>query len=293
MEMTNQLGLPAPLVAAVVAADDYDRGNADYSISELLTPPRIRALRDQHRDDLVEDVSDRMWSLFGTMVHRILETSGQGNDLREQRFFASLDGLRISGKVDYMCLDAAKLSDYKFISVYKIKDGLPLEYEQQLNSYIWLLRQNGHSVAHADLVAILRDWYKGTAQRDPTYPQQGVVTIPIPIWSAEEQEEFLRSRLEAHVAANTDLPLCTDEDRWIRSSAAVMKKGRKTAVKRFASTADAQAWLDQQNDSASLYVESRGGEPVRCLSYCPVRSFCTQHADYLAGQSSTNPELWP
>lgn len=291
MQLTNNSNLPLPLVEAV-RRDDYDRGAADYSISELLTPPRIRALRDTYAADLVEDASDRMYSLFGRLIHQLLASTGAGNDLREQRFFAPLDGMTLSGQLDYMCLEKAALSDYKFVSVWKIKDGLPREYEEQINAYSWLLRRNGRCVKSAQIVAILRDWSKMQAKRDPSYPQQGVALLPVPLWEDAAIEEFLRSRLEAHVAANYELPLCTDEDRWIRSSAAVMKRGRKTAVKRFPNAEAAQLWLSQQSDASQLYVESRGGEPTRCLEYCPVAAFCTQHADYLAGQQSTNPNLW-
>jgi len=61
MKLTNNLRLPDPMVRAV-GNDSYTKGDADISVTELLTPPQLRALRIKHHDEIVEDVSDRIWS---------------------------------------------------------------------------------------------------------------------------------------------------------------------------------------------------------------------------------------
>ncbi len=75
MRLTNLLSLPQPIVDAV-ANDDYSRGNADISVTSLISPPRQVALLGQHYDELTEDVSDRIYSLFGKAIHKIIESGG-------------------------------------------------------------------------------------------------------------------------------------------------------------------------------------------------------------------------
>ena len=75
MRITNNLGLPQPIVDAV-SNDDYTRGIANISATGLLAPPRQAALLEAHGADLEEDASDRIFSLFGKAIHGILENGG-------------------------------------------------------------------------------------------------------------------------------------------------------------------------------------------------------------------------
>ena len=68
---------------------------------------------------------------------------------------------------------------------------------------------------------------------------------------------------------------CSDEERWLRASKwAVMKQGRKRAVKLYDNEREAQEHLNTLGGGHEL--EFRKGEPVRCLKYCPVATFCPQ-----------------
>lgn len=71
--ITNIAGLPTPMYNAL-SADTYV-GGGDISITRVIAPPRIVALRKQHESDIKEDAADRIWSLLGSSVHRILELS--------------------------------------------------------------------------------------------------------------------------------------------------------------------------------------------------------------------------
>ena len=42
MKLTNRFNLPEPFVAAV-SSDDYERGDAEYTTTELIKPSRIVA----------------------------------------------------------------------------------------------------------------------------------------------------------------------------------------------------------------------------------------------------------
>ena len=72
-----------------------------------------------------------------------------------------------------------------------------------------------------------------------------------------------------------DLPLCSAEDRWQKDNAwAVMKEGRKSAVRVFDNEKDAK---ELNKTDAKFYIEFRKGESVRCEKYCLVKEWCNQY----------------
>jgi hypothetical protein len=68
--LTNRLGLPQAVVDAV-ANDPYTRGDSDISVTQLIQPPYQRKLRQEV--EIVEDASDKIWSMVGQIGHGILE----------------------------------------------------------------------------------------------------------------------------------------------------------------------------------------------------------------------------
>ncbi len=177
------------------------------------------------------------------------------------------------------------LTDYKFTSVWAIKDSKE-EWEEQLNLYALLYRHNGFEVTKARIVAVLRDWSKLKASREPDYPQVGVVVREVPLWTVEAQEMFLSIRVlqhqKAEYLADDDLPMCTPEERWHKPDVwAVKKKGGKRAISGglFDSLIGASALVASENDRwngvKGLEIEHRPGEDTRCLHYCAVKEFCS------------------
>ena len=72
MVITNNAGYPEALVKAV-ENDSYSRGEGvDRSVTGLLAPPRQAALKEIHGHEIVEDVSDRTYALYGQLVHLLL-----------------------------------------------------------------------------------------------------------------------------------------------------------------------------------------------------------------------------
>lgn len=271
MKLTNRLNLPQPIVDAV-KNDSYSKDGADYSITGLLRPPRIAALEQKHFNELEEDASDRIWSLMGQVVHGILERADK-TGIAERRLSLEIEGIKISGQMDRFT--DGVLQDYKVVTVYKFKDGgVPKEYEEQLNCYAELLRQNGHPVTRLEIVGILRDWSKLESRRDETYPQTQIVVREVPLWPSEQAFKFLRERVILHKQAKGVLPLCTQEERWARPDTyAVIKQGAKRATRVYENEEEAIAHARQ---NSSLYVEKRPGENVRCQNYCSVSRFCAQ-----------------
>ena len=297
MRLTNDQNLPQPLVDAV-AADDYSRGAADISVTGLLGPPRIAELVRRYDDELTEDASERIYSLFGKAIHKILEESNRVG-IAEQRLFMTVGDWTVSGQMDRMALidDGSGnhvLSDWKTASVWEIIYGVKPEREQQLNVYKVLAELNGYPVSRLEDVFILRDWSKGEARRSnaPTlrasetgdsrnYPAKQVVVHPINIWPQEEAFRFIAERVALHKAVRDgtiELPECTDEERWARPAGfAVMKTGAKRASRVCATEEEAETYIAEKK-LTDAFIERRVGESIRCLDYCPAAAVCEQWA---------------
>ena len=267
--ITNVHGLPQSIVAAVTA-DPYV-GGGDISVTKLIDAPQIRTLMAQHKDKITTEVSERIWSLLGQAVHTILERAAlrQEGMVAEDRLYAEVAGWQLSGQFDVMQMDTGVLSDYKVTTVYKLQniDG----WTQQLNVLRWLAHKNGIAVTSLEIIAILRDWKKGEAERKPdSYPQTPIVRVEIPLWSLEDAEEYILDRVQLHQYAQQGGRVdCTDEERWYTGTQfALMKEGGKRAVKLF----------DERPTEIpeGHHVEERPGEYRRCASYCEVRHFCRQ-----------------
>jgi len=72
MIITNKYNLPQTFVN-IMKRPTYSKGRANMSATELLNSPRIVQLRKLHEDKLESDVSEMVWSIFGTAIHGVLE----------------------------------------------------------------------------------------------------------------------------------------------------------------------------------------------------------------------------
>src|SRR5215471_11054104 len=278
MRLTNNANLPSPLVKAV-SNDSYDRGACDFTVTELLVPPRARALTRAHWDDIVEDASEMIWRLIGQIGHSILERAADPA-YSERRFYGKVAGNTISGRAD-LHFDGGyyHLWDYKFTSVYTAKGGMKPEWEQQVNMLRWLaVNENRKAgikfpIDKGSICAIYRDWSKPRAAREPDYPQIDVQVLPVKLWPLDQTLKFMEGRVRAHLAARNKLPLCTDEERWATEEKwAVKKKGNKRAERVFDNEKQAEFAAKQWG----MEVEHRPKEYKRCALYCRAYPFCKQ-----------------
>ena len=290
MKYTNRHNIPQEIINAV-HNDNYSRGKATISATGLLQPPRIRLLAQEHYDKLTIDVSDEIWKLLGQSVHTILERANENNEdtITEQRMFAIVKDWTVSGQTDSIDVKSNTLKDYKVTSVWSIVSALnegKVEWEQQLNIYAYLYKQNtGKTIYQLNIIAIARDWNKNQYLRSGgDYPPSPVTVLNIDLWSDEEQEAFIKQRVSIHQEAEVDylindkLPLCTDEERWRRKDTyRVEKKGRKTAVRVLDTQEEADEYIGGHKDSKLLKVVEAKGECVRCANYCDVAEFCNQY----------------
>lgn len=268
MNLTNVHGLPDALVNAV--KNDPYTGGGDISVTKLIDAPKRRTLYKKYREFVVEDVSERIWSLMGQAVHTVLERAGT-NALVEERLYAEVNGWKVSGQFDRLHLADAVLQDWKVCSVYKAKGDVG--WERQLNCLRWLAHKNGMKVDRLQVVAIFRDWKKSEALRQSDYPQQNVQVIDVPVWSLEDTENYILGRVQMHQLSDSgEETECTQEERWYSgTSFALMKTGGKRA-KKVAATRDELGELPPDH-----YIEERPGINRRCESYCEVAPFCDQY----------------
>lgn len=278
MKITNRANLPLPIVKAV-SNDPYTKGRAHLSITGLIAPARIKALERLHWNEIEEDAADRVWSLYGQIVHGILERAADPTEaLTEERLFMERYGWHISGQFDRLAIVDRALQDWKMTSTYAIKDGPKPEWEAQLNCYRLLLKENGKIIPERlQIVALLRDWQKSKARHSNDYPQLQVQTLDVPVWEWERTEAYIHERLTAHGTAQHDLPECSGEDRWKKADAyAVIGDGNSRASAVHATREAAEADAEARSGKKKYHVEERIGENTRCMFYCPVSDFCDQ-----------------
>jgi hypothetical protein len=283
MNLTNTYNLPDAILQAV--RNDPYKGGGDISVTKLIDAPQRRQLLSQYKASIVEDVSDRVWSLLGQAVHTILERANK-SDIVEERLYAEVNGWQLSGQFDRIDLHGATLDDYKVTGVYKVMGGDVTEWTWQLNILRWLALKNGYQVDGLRIVAILRDWKKAELKRKPTYPIAPIVSIDIEVLSDEVIEEFIRTRVALHqkAKAGESVP-CTDEERWYEGTKwALMKKGGKRAIRVYENKDDIESPVAE-----GFYVEERKGSYRRCAEYCEVAAFCQQ---YQANRTPDDDALW-
>ena len=282
--VTNKFKLPQFVVDALTHSD-YTRGDSDISVTQLIDSPRIARLQREHADEQTKDAVDFVWSRFGTSVHTMFEESlkATGSDvITEERLFTETQGWKLSGAIDAQEVsdDGVIISDFKVTSAWSVIFDKS-SWHTQLNVYAYLVRKaKGQTVKKLQIVALLRDWVRRKAEQGGEYPTAPIVVLDIPMWSEAEQDAYVESQIKKHMeATNTDQPLifCSSEETWQKDTVyAVMKKGRKSAVKLYKTEAEAVERAEKEGSNHS--VEVRKGEKTRCKGdWCGVSKWCDQY----------------
>lgn len=305
------------------AYDETHTRPSHRSVTQLILPPRIDLLRKRHHNELTSDVADEFWALLGSAVHHILEWGAESHQEAEERIYTEIDGWIISGMLDVQnnLVDGMDengkerkeihIQDYKVTAAYNLlkenfnpetgKAEPKTEWVQQLNMQAYLVeKEKNIPVTSLEIVAIVRDWQRRLAQGDPFYPVAPVVRVPIPLWTTEKQEAYIRERIHSHRHAemmtelssgDDDLPECSPEERWENGTKwAVWKIGKiggrgKRPTRVASSEAEAQAIVDNLTRDMGVAggkkftyeIEHRPGKPSRCVgNFCSVSEWCSQ-----------------
>ena len=284
MKITNNQNLPAPLVA-LLSRNYYSKGDSQYSVTELMSPPKIRRLREQYDAEMEVDVTKLIASQLGTFMHGKLEAKEVEGYTNEERIFTEIDGVVISGAIDLQqqVEGGVVIIDYKFVKAWSVMQALARnkdDWDIQLNIYKWLVETVKRvPVKGLQICAIVKDYTPHANQEN--YPEAEAVMIDVPMWDSVTAEAFVRKRLEMHRNAKVnhefgeELQACTDEERWMSEAVfAVKREGRKSAIRLFKTLEEATELAEKDKGS----VETRAGEPKRCTGdFCGVSKWCSQY----------------
>jgi hypothetical protein len=290
MKLTNKYNLPQTFVN-VLNRPTYTKGKAHLSATEIINSPRIVQLKKTHWDDLEEDVADKVWAIFGTAIHAVLELGKDEHHIIEQRLHANVDGWDISGAIDLQRVedDGIIVADYKTTGAWAVMNEKS-DWEQQLNIYAWLVEKvKKVPVKKVEIIAIIRDWNRRDAQTREGYPEAPIKVIDVPLWSFEKRESFIKERIHLHSNAlfatetSETLPECSPSEMWEKPAFwAVRKIGNKRATAVFDTEDKALAKIEEMGKGYE--IEYRPGERTRCANFCQVRDFCGQWKEYNSGK---------
>lgn len=276
MVITNKFNLPQSLVNAVSTEKHNKEGCV--SATTLLQGVKQIVLTNRHWEELKDDVSDRVWAILGTAVHKLLEESNP-NAFTEERFEFDVGGKTVTGQVDLYDMEEKCITDYKTASVWKVVYKSFDDWKRQGLIYAWLLKHEGLEVNKCRFVAMLRDWSVGEAKRKSDYPQSQIYEYTFDVTKADLAEigMFITKKVEEIIKAegmsDDDISPCSEEERWAKPTTwAVMKEGRKTALKVCATLGEANDYKDKAG--AGCYIEKREGSSPRCEDYCLCREYC-------------------
>jgi hypothetical protein len=280
MQVTNVHNLPEPLVT-LARREYYSKGAAQYSVTEIMSPPKIRRMREKYDDQIVTDVSQMLWSLLGSALHVVMERGETSGWIKEERLFAEVDGVSISGAIDLQEEGEGGITiyDYKFTSAWAVMQEKE-EWTQQLNIYKWLVETvKQRKVVGLKICALVRDYSKHDLRE--AYPAAPICIVDVPLWDSVKTEMYIRERLEMHRESKMradfeeDLQNCSNEERWMSETTfAVKREGRKTAIRVFKTIEEATELAEKEKG----YVETRLGEPKRCTGdFCGVSQWCAQY----------------
>jgi acid stress-induced BolA-like protein IbaG/YrbA len=233
-----------------------------------------------------QDVSDMLWMLLGTALHVVAERSEVDGHTNEERLSVDINDIVLSGAIDLQKNDAdgITITDYKFTSAWALMHDKP-EWEQQQNIYKYLVeRVKKTPVKALKICAFVRDWSRREAEVKPSYPQSQIQVIDIPMWTFDRTEYYIKERIEMHrdskVSAdwNEELPLCTEEDRWVRETKYALNTEE-----------EAKVMLKELPEKDKAFIEIRKGEAVRCTgNYCGVSQWCSQYQATLKEATNDN-----
>lgn len=276
MKINNSKRLPE---AIRKACESHEHRSGDYSVTMLLKDAQEITYLKLLDSVLEDDCSDRLWAIFGTAVHKMLEVKEVEGVDNEVYMTTEVHGRTVSGMADVIDHNNEKIVDYKTASVwkFKIKPCDFSDWREQLKAYLFLYGENtGIRYYDGEIVALLRDWSQTEAERDSEYPQSPIQTVNFHF--TDKELDAVRDEWEAKIGGvemlirqamrGEKIGYCSDKSTWTKETTfAVMKEGRKSAIRVFNNREDAEAFSEIEKGS---FVVERKGEHTKCEKYCLV-----------------------
>lgn len=298
--ITNEFNLPQPFVDAATSNHKYKPNR--YSVTEVLGGTCEAVLKRRHAGEATDDVSDRLWAILGTAVHKVLETAQSAPEQHQEQWICvpvtvpTADGKKtyqLSGIFDLFDESTGTVTDWKVTSTWTVTFGDFEKWRRQVLAYCWMLRQKGYDAHRGQIVAMLRDHSQRKARTERDYPRHPVF---VKEWDftdddfeqiGKEITWWFKAVSIAEGVPDEQLDVCSPEKRWHKPDKwAVMRSGQKRAVKLFDSEQDAEDCMEELSErptkaKLTYSVEFRQGEDTRCQSYCSVAQFCPYGRKFL------------
>jgi hypothetical protein len=276
-------------------------GGADYSVTGLISPPRVLFLNRRHLDKVDLFVEDLFYSYCGTGAHAYwqycLEKIPNTPYQCEERLRTTINNRIVSGAYD--CLHKQRdLYDMKNTSVWKALFGDHTEWKLQQNMYRTMYYET-HNIKLRSLriLALFRDWNKNELRRSRgKYPTRPAMVYLLPLMDFNKVEQYMSERVNLMIAnedvPDDDLPQCTVEDMWCKPDQVAVKSTRvKRALRVLPSEEAAKEYVHNylksptcKDSVKTLSYEVRPAIRIRCESWCPINKYCNQYHNYLKGK---------
>ncbi len=289
MFFTNQRGYPKYIADVLVQLyQDYSKGDADFSVTEIIGSPLERVLKERHKDELEIDV-DRLYFMFlGSIGHAIAEKAKMDYIIaQEHRMFIKHDGVIVSGQLDIMYKEANKIriDDVKLCSKSDLHKPVRKSYVRQANLYRYMYNIENNVLA--DELGILAFF------RNATMFEQKCARLPVKPFTQDQCSEFLSKQIALHKLVDWDVtskvPECTPTDRWATEESWCVKKNKNKTTKalpRSVVTSEAEA-LNILDSKVKQYPDAvivhRPATNMKCESACDVAKWCWYKQDLDAG----------
>ncbi len=287
MVITNEMNLPQALVDAC----DVSPHNAPNTVSATTLKSGVREilLTKRHWSEMSDDVSNRIWTLFGTAVHALLEKESPDTFV-EEKFEKQIGKYKVTGRLDCYDMKQKIIFDYKTATTWKYKFNDFSDWKFQGLVYAWLLKQAGLEVKECRFVAMFKDFSKSKCKTEENYPKSPVYVYKFDV--TEEDLEEIEKKIFAKVKeleesenlSDDELPICTEEERWYKGGKfAVMRNGRKTALRLFDTREMAEKYIEEVEPTA--YIDERKGTDGKCTGYCGCCNFCSYYKENYGSES--------
>lgn len=301
MRITNEFNLPKALVNIANKNNQPHNKENCFSATTLLKGVKEIVLDIRHFDEITMDVSDMVWTIFGTAVHEIAEKGHDGEDGESEIAFEYVLPIKsklgktykLTGRCDLYNENKFLLEDYKTATTWKFIYKDFEDWEKQGYTYTFLIRKSGKYVNKINFHALLKDWSQGDLEKAKKkgeyYPEHSIVTYSFVPEESKlhdielailEKAQKIVDIIENEIP-DDEIEICNENERWATKPMwAVMKEGRVTALKLCESEKQAKEYIDMQfKDKNKMYIQYRPGEDKKCMRYCPCCEFCNYYKE--------------
>ena len=296
--------------------DPYDNSDSDMSITDVGKGIRMIILNKRHKawlksqplspieqDSSITSALGRAWDMY---VDSICEANPDYMGHTRLYYPVVHNGRRyiISGEIDLYHKPTKTIIDNKCVTMNKKRRLLSdekSEYSDQLNGYYWLMQEGfldkectkpcNITAEHLMLCVVGRDWDMFSNEESMTE-----ISVPIEQLADTKKKIFrkLKDKIDYDMSADKDIPYCSAEDRWEHEPTyPVFKKNKDGSMKDnptampgtrlFKHPNQAENFIASHKHKNQLYWCKRGGEPVRCMSYCKLSG---RKCDYLTRRNA-------